>query len=327
VNLKILLASFVVTIFIGLGINVLANNLEDFWFNQELAKRPELFTADLNEKIIQQELNEFILERELRDDFKDIEINARAAISIKVDRQGNKKILFEKNSQEQLPIASLTKLMTAFVIFDLDETYSFFDLISITKEAVNQESSSKYRDLKIGERLSVENLLYIMLLESSNDAAFALTELIGEKVFIKLMNIYAQDISLENTYFINSTGLEPDDPNQTKNYSTARDLAEFTEYAFRKQARLFEFTTNKNRTIINEDGSVHHVILENTNKLLEEIPEILGGKTGWTPSAGGCLLIILDDPKSNDYYINIILGAKDRFAEMRKIINLIQAQN
>lgn len=321
---KVLLISFIVTIFIGLGINVLADSLEDFWFNQELAKRPELFTASLNEKIIQKELAKFKSERELRENFKNIEINAKAVISVKVDKQGNKKILFEKNSQEQLAIASLAKLMTAFVVFDLDETYSFFDLISITKGAVDQEGSSRYRDLKVGEKLSVENLLYIMLLESSNDAAFALADPIGTKAFINMMNIYAQDIGLENTHFINSTGLEPDDPNQAKNYSTARDLVKFTDYAFRKQPRLFEFTTNQTQTIINEDGSVHHVILENTNKLLEEVPEIIGGKTGWTPSAGGCLLIILDDPDSGDYYINIVLGAKDRFAEMRKIINLIQ---
>jgi len=324
VKLKIILISFAVTIFIGLGINALADNLEDFWFNQELTKRPELFTADLNEKIIQQELNELKSEKELRESFKGLDLNAKAAISVKVDRQGNKKVLFEKNSQEQLAIASLTKLMTGFVVFDLDETYSFFDLILITKKAVNQEGFSKYQDLKIGERLSVENLLYIMLLESSNDAAFVLTEPIGIKSFVKMMNIYAQDMNLENTYFINPTGLELDDSNQTKNYSTVRDLAQFTEYAFRKQPRLFEFTINQSQTIINEDGSVHHVILENTNELLEEIPGILGGKTGWTPAAGGCLLIILDDLESSDYYINIVLGAKDRFVEMRKIINLIQ---
>jgi D-alanyl-D-alanine carboxypeptidase len=324
VKLRIVLISFIVTIFIGLGINALADNLEDFWFNQELAKRPELFTASLDEKIIQQELDDLKSERELREDFKDIDINAKAAISVKVDNQGNKKILFEKNSQERLAIASLVKLMTAFIVFDLDETYNLFDLISITKESVNQEGSSKYRDLRRGEKLSVENLLYIMLLESSNDAAFALTDPIGAKTFVKMMNIYAQDMGLENTYFINPTGLEPDDPNETKNYSTTRDLVGFAEYAFRKQPRLFEFTTNQKQTIVNEDGSVHHVILENTNKLLEEMPEIIGGKTGWTPSAGGCLLIILDDPESNDYYINIVLGAKDRFAEMRKIINTIQ---
>jgi D-alanyl-D-alanine carboxypeptidase len=324
VKLKVILISFIVTILVGFGVNALADNLEDFWFNQELAKRPELFTASLNEKIIQEELNELKLERELRESFKSLDINAKAAISVKLDKQGNKRILFEKNPQEQLAIASLTKLMTGFVVFDLDETYSLFDLISITKQAVDQDGSSKYKDLKIGERLSVENLLYIMLLESSNDAAFALTEPIGIKTFVKMMNIYAQDIGLRNTYFINPTGLDSDNSKETENYSTLRELVQFTEHAFRKQPRLFEFTTNQSQTIINEDGSVHHVILENTNELLEEIPEILGGKTGWTPVAEGCLLIILDDLESSDYYINIVLGAKDRFAEMRKIIDTIQ---
>lgn len=323
-NLKVLSFSFIIAIFVGLGINTLAGNLESFWLGQELAKRPELFTADLSEKIIQKQLEEFELDKEQRKRFAGLDINAKAAISVKINKEGEERILFEKNSQETLPIASLTKLITALVVFDLDETYSFFDLISITEETVEQEGSSKYRDLTIGEKLSVENLLYIMLLESSNDAAFALTNPIGEKGFVELMNFYAKDIGLENTFFINPTGLEPDNPKEPKNYSNAKDLSNLAKYILEKHPRIFEFTAKQNRTIINENGSVHHFIQENTNKLLAEIPEIIGGKTGWTPEAGECLLVVLNDPDTGDYYINIVLGAKDRFTEMRKIINTIQ---
>jgi len=322
-KLKNFLISFIITIFICLGINGLAVNLEGFWLEQELAKRPELFRADLMDKIIQAEIEQLKAERELRERFKEIDINARAAISVKIDKNNNEIILFEKNSQEILPIASLTKLMTALVVFGLDETYNLFDLITITKQSVEQEGSSKYKDLKIGERLSVQNLLYIMLLESSNDAAFALTIPIGEDGFVELMNLYAKKIGLNNTFFINPTGLDPDDPKEPKNYSTARDLSRLAGYILRKYPRIFEFTNNQNRKIINEDGSIRHIILENTNELLAEIPEIIGGKTGWTPEAGGCLLIVLKDSDSSDYYINVILGSNDRFTEMLKIINLI----
>lgn len=321
---KNLLISFLLTILICLGINVLADNFEGFWLEQELTKRPELFNADLMDKIIQAETEQLKAERELRDRFKDINIGAKAAISIKIDKDNEEIVLFEKNSQEILPIASLTKLMTALVVFDLDETYNLFDLITINKGSVNQEGSSRYKDLIAGEKLSVENLLYIMLLESSNDAAFALTIPIGEKNFVDLMNLYAEKIRLNNTFFVNPTGLEPNDPKDLKNYSTAQDLSKLAGYILRNYPRIFEFTNNQSRKIINEDGSIHHIILENTNKLLTEVPEIIGGKTGWTSGAGGCLLVVLKDPNSSDYYINVILGSEDRFAEMLKLITPIQ---
>ncbi|MDP2910539.1 MAG: hypothetical protein Q8N58_02005, partial [bacterium] len=114
---KNLLISFLLTILICLGINALADNFEAFWLGQELAKRPELFNADLMDKIIQAETEQLKEERGLRERFKDINIDAKAAISIKIDKDNNEIVLFEKNSQEILPIASLTKLMTALVVF------------------------------------------------------------------------------------------------------------------------------------------------------------------------------------------------------------------
>ena len=321
---KNLLISFLLTILICLGINALADNFEAFWLGQELAKRPELFNADLMDKIIQAETEQLKEERGLRERFKDINIDAKAAISIKIDKDNNEIVLFEKNSQEILLIASLTKLMTALVVFDLDETYNLFDLITVNKESVDQEGSSKYKDLIAGEKISIENLVYIMLLESSNDAAFALTIPIGEKNFVDLMNLYAKKIGLNNTFFVNPTGLEPDNPKEPKNYSTAQDLSKLAGYILRKYPGIFEFTNNQSRKIINEDGSIHHIILENTNKLLAEVPEIIGGKTGSTPQAGGCLLLVLKDPNSSDYYINVILGSEERFVEMLKLIAPIQ---
>jgi len=308
---KILIISFIISIPIWLGINILTNSLEGFWYELELAKRPELFVADINENILERNLAQLKSDRELKKRFDDLDINARAAISIEVSKN-NKKILLSQNLEDRLPIASLTKLMTALVIFDLDETYSFSQLIPITNKAVAQEGSSKYRDLVVGEKLSVKKLIYTMLIESSNDAAFALTEPMGSEAFVGLMNLYADDIGLENTYFVNPTGLEPDNPEEVKNYSTVEDFVKLTEHILKEYPDIFEITVDKN------------LVNRNTNKLLLEYSEIIGGKTGWTSAAGGCLLVILDDPDSNKYYINIVLGAKDRFAEMRKIIETIQ---
>ena len=76
--------------------------------------------------------------------------------------------------------------------------------------------------------------------------------------------------------------------------------------------------------VLNLDNTFHHFIPQNTNELLREIPEIIGGKTGWGVEAGGCLLLVLDNPEEEGYFVSIVLGAKVRFAEMRKLINAIR---
>ncbi len=322
-KLKIFLVSLVLSMPFWWGINSLEKNLGDFWFLQEITKNSQIFAAQINQQILEKEIKKAELEKLQTERLKNLEIEAKAVISIEIDSQGNEKILFEKNSQQLLSIASLSKLMTALVIFDLDETYNLSQLITITKEAVEQEGNSKYGDLKTGESLSVENLLYIMLIESSNDAALALTEPIRKKGFVGLMNIYAKELGLKNTYFVNPTGLDPDDSRSSPNYSTAEDLVKLTKYVLKNYPQIFEITTNQSYEVLMPNGLTHHFISENTNKFLGETPGIIGGKTGWSFSAGGCLLLVTDNPKNNSYFINIVLGAKDRFNEMRKIINAL----
>lgn len=323
VRKKILLVSFVLSLPFWWGINFLADNLENFWFQQELASNPALFTAQLNQQILEKKLEELKVERLQTQRLQELDIQAKAAISLKVDENGNEKILFEKNREEVLSIASLTKLMTALVVFDLDETYNPSQIITITQEAFSQEGQSKYGDLRVGEKLSVETLLHIMLIESSNDAAFTLTELVGEKGFVDLINLYAKQIGLSNTQFVNPTGIEPDYPKGSRNTSTARDLVKLAKYILENYPQIFEITVKQFYTVLKPDGSIHHFIPQNTNELLGEFPEIIGGKTGWGPQAGGCLLLVLKNPKWESFYINVLLGAEDRFTEMRKLIEAI----
>jgi len=242
---KIFLISLLVSLPFWWGINILAENLEDFWFQQKIVKNPEILTAAINQKILEKKIKRLELEKLQEERLENLEIEARAAISVEVDSKDKEKILFEKNSQKPLAIASLTKLMTALIVFDLDETYSPSQIIAITKEAVEQEGSSKYGDLEVGENLSVEALLYTMLIESSNDAAFALTEPIGQQGFVDLMNLYARNLELENTQFVNSTGLEPDDSQEPKNLSTARDLVKLAKYVLENYPQIFETTANQ----------------------------------------------------------------------------------
>lgn len=302
---KILLLSFILSLPFWWGMNTLADKLENFFFWQEIAENPQMLVANVS-RIIKPKPIEILV-----DNLGD---NTKAALS--VDNKG--KILFEKNSRDILPIASLTKLMTALVVFDLDETYDFTQLIEISKEAVEQEGASRYGDLKQEDIFSLETLIHIMLIESSNDAAYAIGEVIGQEGFVELMNIYAQDIGLENTHFINLSGLESSDFQM--NLSTSQDLVKLARYILKEHPEIFEITANTSYEALNSDGSLHHFIPQNTNELLKEYPEIIGGKTGWSPEAGGCLLLILKD--SDSYTINVVLGAYDRFEEMRKIIEL-----
>ncbi len=169
-----------------------------------------------------------------------------------------------------------------------------------------------------------------MLVESSNDAARALAEIIGEKKFVGLMNSEIKKIGIKHTHFVDPIGLDPDFPNQAYNYSTADDLAKFVQYILEqaktdaKIAKIFEITKNTEHMILLSNGNQHHKA-QTTDKLLEEFPNIVGGKTGQTPKAKQCLLIILPQPKSEQgYLVSIILGSNNRFGEMKQIINWLE---
>lgn len=314
---RIFLLSFILSLPFWWGMNALGEGLEDFLYWQELAKTPQIFTAQANQLIFEKERP---VQRVRGEDLK---IRTKAAISVEIDSKGNERILFEKNSQMPLPIASLTKLMTALVVFDLDETYDLSQVIRISEQAASQEGESKYGKLLAGEYFSVETLLNVMLIESNNDAAYAISELISQEGFVGLMNLYARDLGLESTRFANSTGLDPDNLWQPKNISTTQDLVKLTKHILKKHHQIFEITNSYYYDVLRPNGTFHHLIPENTNKLLIEVPEIVGGKTGWSLAADGCLLLILEKPRGNGYFVNVVLGAKDRFAEMREIIEQV----
>jgi D-alanyl-D-alanine carboxypeptidase len=316
---NILFISFLASIPFWWGINLFSHNLQSFVFLKEIEKNPLAIKASLFDiKFPEKEINK-IPQKEL---FANLDINAKAAVSFKISQTGEE-ILFAKNARNIMPIASIAKLMTALVVFDLKETYDLSDYVAITKSAVSQEGSSKYGDLKEGESLSVESLLNIMLLESSNDAAYALSEVIGKDSFVGLMNLYAKNIGLIDTHFVNPTGLV-EFPSKDQNISSIMDLIVLTKYILANYPEIFNITVKDSFSVYNKDGTLHHFIPQSTNELLKEDDnwkvDIIGGKTGWTPSSDGCLLLVLENVKLKEYYIDIVLGADDRFAEMRKLV-------
>ena len=251
----------------------------------------------------------------------DLKLNALSALSVKISKKGEDKIVFAKNPSKSLPIASLTKLMTAIIA---SEIYKPDLKIKISKQAVDQTEA--IGDLKTGQVIEVKNLMKIMLVESSNDAAFALTEPIGEKVYVTLMNLQAKNLELTKTHFYNPTGLDPENVESNQiNVSTVEDLEKIAKYIL-KQENILNIISIKELDLYLANGVFHHT-LRTTNKLLGKIPAIIGGKTGWTQRAKGCLIEILKGKEPNSFIIDIVLHSNDRFGDMEKLIKYNKEQN
>lgn len=192
---------------------------------------------------------------------------------ILVDAQTGR-VLYEKNPDEQGLIASTTKIMTALVVC---EQCNVLDRMRIPKEAVGIEGSSMY--LQEGEVLTVQELLYGLMLRSGNDAAVALAIYCGGTVegFAEMMNDKARILGMANSHFENPNGL--DSPGH---YSTARDLAILTQYAMKNP--IFS------KTVSTKSVTVGNRVLKNHNKLLWQVDGADGVKTGYTKAAGRILV-------------------------------------
>ena len=184
------------------------------------------------------------------------------------------RVIYEKNADEQSLIASTTKIMTALVVC---EQCNVLDRMRIPKEAVGIEGSSMY--LKEGEVLTVQELLYGLMLHSGNDAAVALAIYCGGTVegFAELMNDKARVLGLTGTHFVNPNGLDA-----PGHYSTARDLAVLSAYAMDNP--IFRQTVSTKTVTVGER------YLHNHNKLLWRVEGADGVKTGYTRAAGRILV-------------------------------------
>jgi len=210
--------------------------------------------------------------------------------------------VYEKNSYEVLPIASLTKIMTAIVAL---EHYKLTDEMVVSGKAVSTIGSDI--QLKPGEKLTFESLLQALLINSANDAAVTLAENYGsEEQFVQLMNNKAKLIGLNNTRFEDTVGLSPN------NKSTVFDLAVLMSYAA-KNPKILEIIKTRESSITSIDGKFTHQ-LKNSNRLIQLdekyfIPEVIGGKTGFTFEAGHCLATITN--KDGHILISVVLSTDE----------------
>lgn len=310
-NLKFFFIGFVFSLPLFWGTNVFQKEMEDFLFWENMTNNPQILTAQISQDLQLEQL------KPIRNwQIPNLEVNANSAISVLVKPGGSQKILFEKEKDRVLPIASLTKLMTANIVL---EYYDLDREIQISKKAASQPAIG-LEELKMGENFRAQDLLYSTLIESNNRAAYALAEVIGESAFLDIMDLETENLGLENTYFANPAGLDPEGPEAPINYSTSRELAKLVSHLLETKPEILKISALPEFNLFLTTGVFHHKI-KNTNELLTKIPSIVGGKTGETLRAGGCLLLVLESPRGKGYLINVILGSDNRFEEMKKLVD------
>ncbi|MBR6604186.1 MAG: D-alanyl-D-alanine carboxypeptidase [Clostridia bacterium] len=233
-----------------------------------------------------------------------ISLSAESAILINAE---NGEVYFEKNADKMLPMASTTKIMTALVALEGSDLH---DTVIIDRRAVGVEGSSVY--LTDGELMTMEDLLYCLLLASANDAAEAIAIEIGGSIegFAALMNKKANELGLKNTHFDNPHGLDSEN-----HYTSAHDLALIAAYALHNPSFLKIVSTYK-RNIQCEVGTRY---LINHNKLLRSYDGCIGVKTGFTKRSGRCLVSAAE--RNGMRLVAVTLNAPDDWNDHKRMLD------
>ena len=247
-----------------------------------------------------------------------LSVDAKSALIVEKNT-GN--IVYEKDKDEKIYPASTTKILTAIIVI---ENCDLDDVAKVSQKAIsNVPIEYITAPLYVGEEMKVKDLLYALLLKSSNDAAYVLAEHVGGSTegFAEMMNKKAKDIGCKNSHFVNPNGIDNKD-----HYTTAYDMYLITNYAmknvtFAKIVATDEYTlpaTNKcpnsNRVMKNTNNFVNP-----SSKYYDE--NVKGVKTGTTDLAGNCL--ITDSSKNNLDFITVVLGAQtsdSKFSETQKMM-------
>ncbi|MFA5770525.1 MAG: serine hydrolase [Patescibacteria group bacterium] len=216
--------------------------------------------------------------------------------------------VFARNENLKLFPASTTKIITALVAYDI---YKPDQVITVKKTI----SDGQVMGLVVGEKITVENILYGTLIYSGNDAAYVLADNYGYDKFIALMNKKAETLGMKNSHFVNPNGLD-----SGSQYSTAFDLS-LAARELLKNPYLAKIVSIKEITISDVDFKYFHQ-LNNVNKLLGEIQGLGGLKTGYTENAGENLVSFYK--KNGHQFVIVILKSLDRFNDTRNIISWIE---
>ena len=268
---------------------------------------PSLFTNNSPQVLAYHEFWEPMMSDPIPSQEKVPDITAQ---SVLVYDTSTDKVIFERESRKRMPIASLTKIMTAIVVI---ENENLDELVTVSKRAATIGENSMM--LQEDEQFTRRDLLYGLILPSGNDAAEVLAETssVGRENFIFLMNKKAEQLGLANTHFTNPSGLEGDG-NQ---YSTGYDLLVITRYGlslpeFAKIVSTVEYEIPENKY------HTYYRLFNDTN-LLTTYPGVKGVKTGFTNEAGMCLITFLD--YRGHKIIAVILNSENRRQEMKELLD------
>lgn len=317
-KLKIFFLSFLISLPFWWAVNGLEKKFEGYWIDLSMANNYKSLTAQAD--------SFFVNSR----DAKNVKIKtnppsitAEAGLVVRISENGKKEVLFSKNANESLPIASLSKLMTADVVM---ENYNNTSQAVIISEEIAQDAGND-PVLKSGEELSLQSLLYSMLLESNNEAAEAISSLIGRDALVDLMNLEAKNLGLINTVFYNPSGRDPREGEEDVskiNISTANDLLKLAEHIISKPL-IIEILQTRKMPIFSMNGDLHHTSVT-TNKFLLDGDtlnggKIIAGKTGETNRAGQCFLVVLEDSKTKNKLISVVLHSSNRFDDTKELLD------
>jgi len=238
------------------------------------------------------------------------ELDARAFILADLD---SGQVLAERGARDRLPVASLTKIMTAMLVLERARPE---DVVVVTPEAAGNGLTVGVSELglRAGERVRVEDLLYALMLQSANDAAVALAEHVSGSVeaFIADMNVRARRLGLRDTRFFSPSGLDD------RGFSTVADLLTLTAAAYR-DPRFATIVATRTREIPAPEGETPRVV-QNRNVLLWLYPGAVGVKTGFTTPAGFCIVAVAE--RNGVRLAAVVLGgANEVFSEAATLLN------
>lgn len=255
------------------------------------------------------------------EEFSDSHVDSEAAAVFGIDDQS---VLFQKQAFEQLYPASITKVMTALVVLKHGKLE---DTVTVGEESVITEAGASLCNIKPGDTLTMEQLLYGLMLPSGNDAGASIAVHMAESIegFAGMMNREARALGATDTHFMNPHGLHDEN-----HYTTAYDLYLIFNEAFQyPEFRKIIGTAEYNVSYTDGEGNAKTQTWKNSNRYLtgelEAPPEltVLGGKTGTTQAAGYCLIMASEDSEGRDY-ISVVLKAGSRPNLYDNMTNIIQ---
>lgn len=248
-----------------------------------------------------------------------LNIPVESWLALYVPPTGGEQLLTSNQPERTLPIASLTKLITAIVAKDnLDPNL----IVSVTPDLeilnLSEASTTTAWPVKVGD------LIYPLLVESNNNAADVLANTFGREAFIAKMNETAQELGMLNTHFVNPNGLDPIDGSEP-NYSTAKALINLAQVYNNFYPDLLAITNQTRGTLYSTTGEVVRNF-KNTNKLLGATDwpgaKVVGGKTGFTDQAGRLLLTVLETDNGGKIY-TVVMKTRNHFLATRDMLNWI----